>query len=58
MEDVMTTHTRAMALGGKWAELAEKMLSNPIKLSGTVAAEKKRGGAGKPVGPVVMPVTS
>lgn len=45
MEDVQTTQMRAKARGGKWAELADKMLLTAIKLSGTVAAERQKAEA-------------
>lgn len=42
MADVETTHTRAKARGGKWAELAERMLANAIKLKSTIAGERQK----------------
>jgi hypothetical protein len=42
MSDVETTHARAKARGGKWADLADKMLFNAIKLNATVSAERQK----------------
>jgi hypothetical protein len=42
MGDVDTTLTRARARGGKWAELAEKMLANAIKLHGLAWDEREK----------------
>jgi hypothetical protein len=42
MADVVTTQSRAKARGGKWAELADKMLLNAIVLNATVTAERQK----------------
>jgi hypothetical protein len=42
MGDVNTTLTRARARGGKWAELAEKLLANCIRLHGVAGAEREK----------------
>lgn len=42
MADVETTLSRARARGGKWGELAEKMLGNAVRLSAMSAAERAK----------------
>ncbi len=42
LSDVDTTHSRAKARGGKWAELSERMLANALKLASTVASERQK----------------
>jgi hypothetical protein len=39
MADVETTYERAKARGGKWFELAERMIGGPIKLKEALAAQ-------------------
>jgi len=43
--DVETTYSRAGARGGKWAELAEKALGNPVKLRATLAEQQRAADA-------------
>jgi hypothetical protein len=45
MGDVATTYSRAQARGGKWAELAEKMLGNQLKLAATLADQRRAADA-------------
>jgi hypothetical protein len=45
MGDVATTHSRALARGGKWAELAERMLGNQLALAATLAEQRRSADA-------------
>lgn len=42
MMDVDTTLTRARARGGKWAELAERLLANAVRLYRLAGAEREK----------------
>lgn len=39
--DVATTHERAAARGGKWAELAERMLGAPLSMAATLDEHRR-----------------
>jgi len=45
MQDVATTHSRAEARGGKWSELSEKTIANPLKLNDTLTEQRREAEA-------------